>query len=154
MKNANWKWLYAKLRLGFLGALHYALMFWPWRSRFGYQKFLENYLPDGLPSYSPELRAIAHEPGRCTTCGMCDAACPEISPFEKGGPRGIFLGPMRLVISGMRGGPILPDVADSLAFVANTACQGCQACERACPEQIPIVSLAQQFHTQLKQLQT
>lgn len=146
MKSKTLKWWHAQFNLGFRSALHYLKMLWPWRRRFGLARFRENYVPEGLPAYQGPLRQIAHEASRCTTCGLCDAACPQTGAPDR------FLGPMRMVVRGMRGGPTLIDVEKDLRFMAAPSCAACQKCDSACPEHIPMVRLAQEFAKQLDEV--
>ncbi|MBL4818851.1 MAG: 4Fe-4S dicluster domain-containing protein [Deltaproteobacteria bacterium] len=98
---------------------------WPRGPKHDLAEFKANYVTEGHLPVSVKLRAIAHEPGRCTTCGLCDIACVQV------------LSPMRLLLQQPR------EVPES--------CLSCKACEEACPEDIPIleyVTLASKtFHS-------
>lgn len=142
------KWWHAQVNLAWRVVVHYLKKLWPLRKRYGYERFVNNYVAEGFPSYSSSFRAIAHKPSRCTTCGMCEIVCPILKTKEHPD----FIGPMRMVVSGMRGGPTLFDVESSLKVLASPDCILCNACERACPEQIPILSLAQGFLDQIHEV--
>jgi succinate dehydrogenase/fumarate reductase-like Fe-S protein len=144
--NHRLKWWHAQFNLGFRSVLHYLKKLLPWTKRYGLERFRQNYVPEGLPGYTPGFRLIAHEPSRCTTCGMCDVVCPILKAGDA------FIGPMRLVVSGMRGGPTLFAVEDELRVMAEKSCADCRKCEAACPEHIPIVLLAQEFAKQLDEV--
>ena len=121
---------------------------WPWSPKAGLNQFQKKYVPEGLPHYSVSHRQIAHEPGRCTTCGLCDAACPVL----RKGINGAFLGPMRLVVSAMRGGPLSQFAMKDFTFFTSEDCLTCRICEKACPEEIPILKLADEFAKQWQQV--
>jgi succinate dehydrogenase/fumarate reductase-like Fe-S protein len=125
--------------------LHYARFLWPWRKRFGLERFKQNYIPEGLPAASPASRDMGHEPGRCTVCGACDSACPLVLKL----PRAEFLGPMRMVTSATRAAPHFEDASTTLRTMAGPACEGCRLCDEACPEDIPLVDLARLLVEQL-----
>ncbi|MES2504611.1 MAG: 4Fe-4S dicluster domain-containing protein [Myxococcota bacterium] len=109
------KWIYAQLYFAWVGFSHYLAKLWIFGPVRGAKRFEENYYPEGHLPVSKAFRAIAHEAGRCTTCGLCDAACPE------------NLSPMRLLLQSPK--PFGTD-----------ACLSCRKCEAACPENIPIIS--------------
>ncbi|MEI6790945.1 MAG: 4Fe-4S dicluster domain-containing protein [Myxococcaceae bacterium] len=131
MRNSQIKWLYAQLYFAWVGFIHYVEKFWPWTKRQpGIEAFQENYFTEGYLPCSADLRAIAHEPGRCTTCGLCDAACPE------------SLSPMRMLLKPKSTiGDLTPN--PSPATGEGKFCLSCRACETACPEKIPIISYVQ-----------
>jgi succinate dehydrogenase/fumarate reductase-like Fe-S protein len=132
------KWWHAQLNLAYRVVLHYLRKLWPWAPRFGRERFLHNYVPEGLPPATPAWRDIAHEPGRCTLCGACDEACPLM--LERS--RAEFLGPMQTIASAARAAPHLEDVAQTLSTMTSDTCTSCRLCEPACPEDIPILTLA------------
>lgn len=117
MRSSQLKWIYAQLYLAWVGFVHYVKKFWPSKKKQpGIESFKQNYFTEGYLPVSPELRAMAHEPGRCTTCGLCDVACPQA------------LSPMRMLLSGKN---------------LKSCCLSCKICETACPENIPIISYVQ-----------
>lgn len=114
------------------------------------QEFRENYVPEGAAAYPADLRRISHEPSQCTTCGLCDVSCPivrEKMPSD-------FIGPMRLVVSGMRGGTLLFAAETSIRIMASDACAECRLCEAACPEKIPMQALARCYLTQINEVRS
>ncbi len=140
------KWLHAQLNLAWKVVVHYVRALWPWAPRFGLVRFQENYVVEGLPPATPAFRALAHQPGRCTVCGLCDAACPILHTDH--GAKADFLGPMGFVVGGARAAPYLDDVGDALALLCSPTCTECRACELACPEAIPILGLAAALQAQ------
>lgn len=130
------KWLHAQFNLGFKLVVHYLKKLWPWSPRYGLERFQQNYVVDGLPPATLAFRKLAEEPGRCTTCGACDRACPILDTNRD------FIGPMRFVVSGARAAPHLDDVKDTLRILTEPTCTDCKKCEAACPEAIPILAIA------------
>jgi ferredoxin len=141
------KWLHAKVHLGSRVVLHYVRKLWPWSPRFGLARFQQNYVVEGLPPFSPEHRALAHEAGRCTSCGACDDVCPILAgatPIAADS----FSGPHAFVVAGARSGPHLDDTGFALDALNGPVCAACRACDRACPESIPIAALAAHLQAQ------
>jgi succinate dehydrogenase/fumarate reductase-like Fe-S protein len=136
------KWLYAQFNLGWKVVVHYLAKLSPWSTRYGLVRFQQNYVVEGLPPATPSFRALAHEPGRCTTCGSCDRACPALASDPD------FMGPMRFVVAGARAAPYLDDVKDALRVLTSPSCADCQKCEAACPEGIPILAIAAALQAQ------
>lgn len=135
--------VYAAFYLCYCGFIFCLKRLWPFSPRRGYQQFLANYAVEGLPSFSPEFRKIASSVGDCTSCGLCDVACPQLRAETN------FAGPMRLVASSFRGGPLLEASRDQLHDFVTNACVDCQKCDQACPEGIAISTLAYHFLQQL-----
>ena len=140
LNSSSLKWWHAQFNLAWRSVCHYIKKLSPWHKRHGLAQFQENYVSEGLFAYTPQLRAIAYKASHCTTCGACDAVCPLIKTN--------FIGPMRLVVSGMRGGSSMAALKNDFAMMAGTDCVSCQACEKACPEEIPIFALAIGFSGQ------
>lgn len=136
------RWWHAQIFLGLKLLRHYALKLWPWAPRFGLARFQENYVVEGLPPATSAFRLMAHEPGRCTACGTCDAVCPLLLPSGGQARAEDFLGPMGFILAGARAAPQLGDLRATLDALNGPGCQACRACDRACPEQIPIARLA------------
>lgn len=139
------KWVHAQLFLAWRVVVHYARKLWPWSPRYGLERFVSNYVPEGLPWATERTRALAHEPGRCTLCGACDDACPLLREL----PRHAFLGPLSMVASAARAAPHFEDAADTFRKMAEPGCAGCRACEQACPEDIPLLAIAEDALAQL-----
>ena len=143
------KWLHAQFHLGTRVVVHYVRKLWPWSPRFGLARFQENYVVEGLPPFSPDHRAFAHEAGRCTGCGACDDACPILA-----GTTAVaavdFCGPAALVVSGARSATHLDDVGFALDVLTGPGCAACRACDRACPERVPVTALAAALDEQRK----
>jgi NAD-dependent dihydropyrimidine dehydrogenase PreA subunit/ferredoxin len=146
----DWKWWHAQVNLGFRVVVHYVKKLIPGTERFGIERFQKNYVVEGLPPTSGDFRLLAHEPGRCTACGACDLACPIL--LGKAAPelKPDFLGPMGFVVSGTRAAPHLADLEHTLHVLNGPVCEGCRACDAACPERIPIGKLAVVFAAQRK----
>jgi ferredoxin len=142
------KWLHAQLNLAWRVVVHYTRALWPWAPRFGLVRFQENYVPEGLAPVPVEHRAmLATTAGSCTRCGACDDVCPILAGATDV-PVGSFMGPAAFVVGGARAAPLLGDVAETLAVLVSPTCQGCRACDTACPELIPITALATALHAQ------
>jgi len=107
-------------------------------------QFRKNYVPEGASRYSEAFREIAFKAGQCTTCGACDAICPKLG-LE-------FIGPMRLVVSGMRGGTLSFAMEESLKVMASADCRSCGLCESTCPEKIPMRKLSEQYLAQIQEV--
>ena len=135
----DWKWLHATLNLGAQVVVHYLKKLWPWSPRYGLERFQHNYVVEGLPPATSTSRSLAHEPGRCTVCGVCDRACPVLGDDVVARD---FAGPMAFVVAGARAAPHADDVADALRVLTSPGCADCRRCEAACPESIPILAVA------------
>jgi ferredoxin len=146
MASLDLKWWHAQANLGWRAFVHYFSKLWPWRARYGLERFRANYVHEGLPPAAPAHRALAHEPGRCTACGNCDSACPVLHDHDLQG----FIGPMAFVVGGARSGPHLPDVRETLRILNGPLCADCRACDAACPERIPITAIAAALAEQLE----
>ncbi len=143
------KWLHAQFHLGTRVVAHYLRKLWPWSPRFGLARFQQNYVVEDLPPSSPAHRALAHEPGRCTGCGACDDACPILAGTTDVAADD-FAGPAAFVVAGARSAAHLDDVAFALDTLTGPVCTGCRACDRACPEHIPVTTLAAALQEQRK----
>jgi ferredoxin len=141
------KWFHAKFHLGTRVILHYLRKLWPWSPRFGLARFQQNYVVEGLPPFTPAQRALAHEPGRCTGCGACDDVCPILAGTTDVDSAD-FIGPHAFVVAGARSGPHLDDIGFALDTLTGPVCSGCRACDRACPESIPVTRLASMLQSQ------
>ena len=147
MASFDLKWLHAQANLAWKLVRHWLRKLWPWAPRYGFARFQENYVPEGLPPSTPAFRLLAHEPGRCTACSMCDEVCPILRGELKGeDPQ--FLGPMTFILSATRQAPQLDDVKQTLATLNGPVCAGCRKCDAVCPERIPIEKLAVVYEEQ------
>lgn len=133
------KRLHALANLALKVVTHFLRKLWPWSPRFGLVRFQENYVVEGLaPVPMLQRSTLAHQPGRCTGCGVCDEVCPVLA-----GPDGAdFAGPRSFVVAGARASHLAADIDSTLRVLVSPVCQDCKACDRACPEVIPITSLA------------
>ena len=135
------RWAHAQANLAWKLVRHWLRKLWPWAPRYGFARFQENYVPEGLPPSTPAFRLLAHEPGRCTACSVCDQVCP-ILHKEVACEDPQFLGPMTFILSASRAAPQLDDVKATLATLNGEVCGNCRKCDAACPEGIPIAKLA------------
>jgi formate hydrogenlyase subunit 6/NADH:ubiquinone oxidoreductase subunit I len=141
------RWIHAQFFLGWKLVRHWLLKVWPWAEHFGFVRFQENYVPEGLPPSTPSFRLLAHEPGRCTACNQCDQVCPILhGDLACDDPQ--FLGPMTFILSATRQAPELHDVAATLRVLNGAPCNTCRKCDAACPEHIPIAKLAEVYEQQ------
>ena len=137
-----WRWLFAQGYLGFVAVVHYLRL--PFKKRSGLLEFQKNYVAAGL-SAAPKDRAehlLLQTPGHCTACGKCDARCPLLVDDEARE----FSGPQSFILAACRGTHDPASRQNQLKFLLSSTCQSCQACERACPEAIPILALASLCH--------
>lgn len=148
----DWKWWHAQANLGFRLVVHVVKKLrnavLPGLERHGFARFQQNYVAEGLPPSSGDFRLLAHEAGRCTSCGACDLVCPILLGKSPPDLRADFLGPMTFVVSGTRAAPHLGDIEASLRTLTGTYCDSCRACDATCPERIPIAKLAHVFADQ------
>ena len=102
----------------------------------GSDRFESNYRPDRILPISEKHAAVLPSWQCCTGCGFCDVACPVAG--TKVGAHAFSIA--TLALSGWRDFTALHhcvDIADVML-----ACDDCDACERACPEDIPLKELA------------
>ena len=145
MASFDIKWAHAKINLGYRLVRHLLLKLWPWRQRYGLQRFVDNYVHEGLPAANARYRLYAHESGRCTSCGDCDQICPLLLKTSTKH----FSGPMEFILCGTRAAPHLRDIRSTLELLVGPECAECGQCVAHCPEEIPILKLAQLHHDQL-----
>jgi succinate dehydrogenase/fumarate reductase-like Fe-S protein len=123
--------------LGAYFVLHWLRKLVFWRKRGGAARFLENYAPDGIAPTTPEASRQLADWLRCTNCGLCEAVCPlDEPPLQTA-----HLTFAQLAFSGWRDLTAHRLIAKSASALAD--CAPCQACERICPERIPLVALAE-----------
>ncbi|MFZ9888781.1 MAG: 4Fe-4S dicluster domain-containing protein [Myxococcota bacterium] len=146
MASFDRKWLHAQLNLAFRLVVHYLRFLSPFRARYGLPRFVSNYVVEGLPWATLEGRALAAEPGRCTACGQCDEVCPLVLAPQK--PP--FQGPQAMISCAARAAPHFEDAAEMFKTMTQASCLGCRACERACPERIPLLEVASSCLAQLE----
>jgi ferredoxin len=140
------KWLKAQLNLAKHLALHLLRRLWPWTARPGLAQFHANYVVEGLPPATATVRAeLAHTAGKCTACGACDAACPILLGARDDVDAADFMGPQAFVLAGARQ---LESIGLTLDVLVGDGCQGCRACDRACPEGISVTMLAKALRAQ------
>lgn len=145
MASLDTRWLHAQVNLAWKLVRHWLLKLWPWAPHFGFLRFQENYVAEGLPPTTAAFRLLAHQPGRCTSCGLCDEVCPILNgslAAPQSPSQGAFLGPMTFVLAGVRAAPALDDIKDTLMTLNGPVCGGCRRCDATCPERIPIQQLA------------
>lgn len=136
------RWLHAQLNLAWRVVVHYVRKLWPWSPRFGLLRFQQNYVTEGLAPVPPAHRShLATVAGQCTGCGVCDDVCPILRGTTTV-PATDFMGPRAFVVAGARASNQLGDLELALATLQSPVCRDCRACDAACPELIPITSLA------------
>lgn len=106
--------------------------------RGGIGRFRQHFDPEGLIPLTERDRELHASWTRCTACGLCDLVCPELlAPI----PEGRFSGPRLLATGAIRH---LPELSRSVASATKLAeCEGCDACQAICPEEIPLRDLAE-----------
>ncbi len=127
--------IYAFVLLGWHFLLHYLRKLTFVYDPGGIEQFRENFDQEGLGSLSDEDRRALHQWQRCIGCGLCEAACPELSVIpdnRHAGPRYLAMGTIR-------------DLSESeLAVPSAEALERCD-CEdlrEVCPVDIPICDIA------------
>jgi ferredoxin len=141
------KWLHAQMNLAVRVVVHFARRLWPWAPRYGLVRFQQNYVVEHLPPATPEHRALATSPGRCTGCGACDERCPILAGTTPVAADD-FGGPQAFVVAGARSSTNLDDIGFALDTLVGPVCTACRACDATCPELIPITRLAASLHAQ------
>ena len=102
----------------------------------GSDRFIGNYRPDRILPISEQHAVVLPAWQRCTGCGFCDVVCPVAG--TKVGAHTFSIA--TLAMAGWRDFTALHhclDVADIMI-----ECEDCEACELACPEDIPLLDLA------------
>ena len=149
MARLDAKLLHAYANLAWRTLLHYLRKLNPFQQNFGLARFKANYVGEGLPPARPAYRELAHLPGRCTGCGVCDETCPILMGEVDDERLERFEGPMALIVSAARAAPHLADARADLEVLRSEVCAACRACDRRCPERIPISAVAEQLLEQL-----
>lgn len=135
--------IYATILLGWHFLLHYVKKLTFVYDPGGLEQFRENFDDEGLGSLSAEDREALADWQRCIGCGLCEAACPELSVI----PENRHAGPRYLAMAAMR------DLSEpDLSIPATDVLDSCD-CERAeavCPVDIPIDDIAAFLRRQSK----
>jgi succinate dehydrogenase/fumarate reductase-like Fe-S protein len=126
--------LYAIVLLGWHFLIHYLKKLTLLYDPGGLEQFRENFASEGLASLDDQERELLADWQRCIGCGLCEAACPELSTIPENrhkGPRYIALGAGR-------------DLSEAeLAIPTARAVETCQEDLREiCPVDIPLADLA------------
>ncbi len=97
----------------------------------GLEEFIEYYREDRIVSLTAEERDRHPAYSRCIACGLCDPVCPVLNAV--GSTR--FAGPADVACSLSR------DLTESGAWPDPFLSTLCGACDRICPEQVPVVEM-------------
>jgi len=123
-----------RIRALFLLALqlmaHFFLLFF--KKRRGLDFFKKQYVAEGIPLLSSNLRNLWPEFSKCTSCRLCDASCQVANRLS----------------SSVKPSYLIATITRNLASLALSQqslidCDSCnlQECQRACPESIAIPDL-------------
>ncbi|MFO1519480.1 MAG: 4Fe-4S dicluster domain-containing protein [bacterium] len=118
----------ARIYLGYHFLLHFLKKPFNRRLR-GLKPFVDHYGKDGILPLETSDLTLLRRFSDCIHCGYCDTACPSLLQF----PRERFPGPRYIAGAFTRNFHHLMEAALDAPF-----CDGCDACERACPCSIPI----------------
>lgn len=131
--------VYAIVLLGWHFLLHYLKKITFLYDPGGIEQFRENFDDEGLYSLDERQRELLGDWQRCIGCGLCEAACDELSVI----PEGRETGPRYVALSSSR------DLSESDLAVpsadALSACD-CDELQRICPVDIPVCDLAAFLH--------
>ena len=97
----------------------------------GYDEFIEYYREDRIVPLSPEERERHMDYSRCVVCELCDPVCPVLT--VAGSSK--FVGPMDIASCLSR------DITEFGAWRDPFLSTLCGACERVCPEGVPVVEM-------------
>lgn len=128
--------VYAIILLGWHFVLHYLKKLTLLYDPGGIEQFRENFDEEGLGSLNDDERRVIHEWQRCIGCGLCEAACSELSVI----PENRGAAPRYIALSSLR------DLSESeLAIPSAEALEeaDCDELERICPVDIPICDIAE-----------
>lgn len=131
--------LYAVVLLGWHFLLHYLKKITFLYDPGGLEQFRDNFDAEGLYSLDERERGLLDEWQRCIGCGLCEAACSELSAI----PDQRHTGPRYVAMSSMR------DLSESdLAIPSADALADCDCdeLEEVCPVDIPVCDLAEFLH--------
>lgn len=96
----------------------------------GLKDFLAAYKNDRIFAISSDERNNLPGFSHCIVCRLCDLACPDLT-------NGIAMPLQRMAPSFLVAG-FSRSLTDFIYFKATTSCGDCQACEEACPQDVPI----------------
>jgi succinate dehydrogenase/fumarate reductase-like Fe-S protein len=136
--------VYASILLGWHFLLHYLKKLTFQYDPGGLKQFRENFDDEGLGSLSEEDRRALHQWQRCIGCGLCEAACPELSVI----PENRHAGPRYLAMAAMRD-LSEPDLAIPTADIVSSG--DCERAEAVCPVDIPLEDIADFLRRQNEQ---
>ena len=101
----------------------------------GLDQFRDNFDEEGLASLSAQERESLQQWERCIGCGLCEAACSDLSVI----PDNRHAGPRFVAMCAMRD---LSEADDALPSADALDVCDCEAVEEVCPVDIPICDIA------------
>jgi len=127
--------LHALVLLGWHFLLHYLKKVTFLYDPGGLDQFRENFDEEGLGSLSDDERDALRQWERCIGCGLCEAACSELSVI----PDNRHAGPRYVAMCSMRD---LSEADDALPSAEALEACDCEELEEVCPVDIPICDIA------------
>ncbi len=128
--------LHALVLLGWHFLLHYLAKFLLVYDPGGLEQFRDNFEQEGLHSLDNEERELMADWQRCIGCGLCEAACSDLSVI----PEGRHEIPSYLAMGSMRDLSTCEEAIPSAEALEN--CDPDEL-EGICPVDIPLVDLAE-----------
>lgn len=127
----NFKKFKALIFLGFHFLLHvFKRLFSFFQSPNGAHQFLSHYKSDHIFALTKDNRLQIPSFETCVSCRICDMVCPQFDTSNSlSSPSYLVMGYSRLMADYNQLGCIPLD------------CKTCTACEKACPENVPIKSI-------------
>ncbi|MFB6372418.1 MAG: hypothetical protein ABEN55_04780 [Bradymonadaceae bacterium] len=128
--------LHALVLLGWHFILHYLKKITFLYDPGGLDQFRENFDEEGLASLSEREREALTQWERCIGCGLCEAACSDLSVI----PENRHAGPRFVAMAAMRD---LSEAEEALPSAEALEECDCEELEQVCPVDIPIGDVAE-----------